>query len=162
MSRIGSSKESKNQLESSIDCIVQKITQMNVAEVRRSIEVLKQQIDDNHQEMALIDREIYNFAEKHYQNIEIDGNKKLPMDIVQTVLDSRTTYSWFCDQLTLEDKDQFPFSQVELVQLRDSRKRIGIDLSYIHYGPLPVTEKLLDSVSLNKLGVFLKEKDNIE
>ncbi|CAM4343030.1 hypothetical protein F901_02095 [Acinetobacter dispersus] len=162
VSRIGSSKESKNQLESSIDCIVQKITQMNVAEVRRSIEVLKKQIDDNHQEMALIDREIYNFAEKHYQNIEIDGNKKLPMDIVQTVLESRTTYAWFCDQLTLEDKDQFPFSQVELVQLRDSRKRIGIDLSYIHYGLLPVTEKLLDSVSLNKLGVFLKEKDNIE
>ena len=75
VSRIGSSKESKNQLESSIDLIVQKITQMNVAEVRKTIEVLKHQIDHNHHEMALIDREIYNFAEKHYQNIEVDGNK---------------------------------------------------------------------------------------
>jgi hypothetical protein len=84
VSRIGSSKESKNQLESSIDLIVQKITQMNVAEVRKTIEVLKHQIDHNHHEMALIDREIYNFAEKHYQNIEVDGNKKLPMDIVNT------------------------------------------------------------------------------
>ena len=132
VSRIGSSKESKNQLESSIDLIVQKITQMNVAEVRKTIEVLKHQIDHNHHEMALIDREIYNFAEKHYQNIEVDGNKKLPMDIVQTVLESRAFYSWFIDQLTLEEKDQFPFSQVELIQLRDSRKKIGTDLPYIN------------------------------
>lgn len=162
VSRIGSSKESKNQLESSIDLIVQKITQMNVAEVRRSIEVLKQQVDRNHHEMALIDREIYNFAEKHYQNIEVDGNKKLPMDIVQTVLESRASYSWFIDQLTLEGKDQIPFSQVELIQLRDSRKKIGTDLLYINYGPLPVCEKLLDSTSLKKLSEFLKEKDEIE
>ena len=162
VSRIGSSKESKNQLESSIDLIVQKITQMNVAEVRKTIEVLKQQIDHNHHEMALIDREIYNFAEKHYQNIEVDGNKKLPMDIVQTVLESRASYSWFIDQLTLEEKDQFPFSQVELIQLRDSRKKIGTDLPYINYGPLPVPEKLLDSTILKKLSGFLKEKDEIE
>jgi hypothetical protein len=162
VSRIGSSKESKNQLESSIDFIVQKITQMNVAEVQRSIEVLKQQIDSNHHEMALIDREIYNFAEKHYQNIEIDGNKKLPMDIVQNVLENRASYSWFKDQLTLDAKDQFPLSQVELIQLRDSRKRIGIDLQYINYGPLPAPEKLLDSTSLKKLSDFLKEKDQIE
>jgi len=162
VSRIGSSKESKNQLESSIDFIVQKITQMNVAEVRKTIEVLKQQVDHNHHEMALIDREIYNFAEKHYQNIEVDGNKKLPMDIVQTVLESRASYSWFTDHLTLEEKDQFPFSQVELIQLRDSRKKIGTDLPYINYGPLPVPEKLLDSTSLKKLSGFLKEKDEIE
>ncbi|MHA3084158.1 AAA domain-containing protein [Acinetobacter sp. ANC 5383] len=162
VSRIGSSKESKNQLESSIDFIVQKITQMNVAEVQRSIEVLKQQIDSNHHEMALIDREIYNFAEKHYQNIEVDGNKKLPMDIVQNVLENRASYSWFKDQLTLDAKDQFPLSQVELIQLRDSRKRIGIDLQYINYGPLPAPEKLLDSTSLKKLSDFLKEKDQIE
>ena len=134
VSRIGSSKESKNQLESSIDLIVQKITQMNVAEVRKTIEVLKHQIDHNHHEMALIDREIYNFAEKHYQNIEVDGNKKLPMDIVKTVLESRVSYEWFTDQLTLEEKDQFPFSQIELIQLRDSRKKIGINLPYINYG----------------------------
>lgn len=162
VSRIGSSKESKNQLESSIDLIVQKITQMNVAEVRKTIEVLKKQIDDNHHEMALIDRKIYNFAEKHYQNIEVDGNKKLPMDIVQTVLESRAFYSWFIDQLTLEEKDQFPFSQVELIQLRDSRKKIGTDLPYINYGPLPVPEKLLDLTSLKKLSEFLKEKEEIE
>ncbi|MHA3053526.1 AAA domain-containing protein [Acinetobacter sp. ANC 4640] len=162
VSRIGSSKESKNQLESSIDFIVQKITQMNVAEVRRAIEVLKQQIDSNHHEMALIDREIYNFAEKHYQNIEVDGNKKLPMDIVQNVLENRASYSWFKDQLTLDAKDQFPLSQVELIQLRDSRKRIGIDLQYIDYGPLPEPDKLLDSTSLKKLIDFLKEKDQIE
>lgn len=162
VSRIGSSKESKNQLESSIDFIVQKITQMNVAEVRRTIEVLKQQIDSNHHEMALIDREIYNFAEKHYQNIEVDGNKKLPMDIVQNVLENRASYSWFKDQLTLDAKDQFPLSQVELIQLRDLRKRIGIDLQYIDYGPLPEPDKLLDSTSLKKLSDFLKEKDQIE
>ena len=132
VSRIGSSKESKNQLESSIDLIVQKITQMNVAEVRKTIEVLKHQIDHNHHEMALIDREIYNFAEKHYQNIEVDGNKKLPMDIVKTVLESRASCEWFTDQLTLEEKDQFPFSQIELIQLRDSRKKIGTDLPYIN------------------------------
>ncbi len=162
VSRIGSSKESKNQLESSIDLIVQKITQMNVAEVRKTIEVLKQQIDHNHHEMALIDREIYNFAEKHYQNIEVDGNKKLPMDIVKTVLESRASYEWFNDQLTLENKDQFPFSQIELIQLRDSRKKIGIDLPFINYGPLPVPERLLDSTSLKKLSEFLKEKDEIE
>lgn len=162
VSRIGSSKESKNQLESSIDLIVQKITQMNVAEVRKTIEVLKKQIDDNHHEMALIDRKIYNFAEKHYQNIEVDGNKKLPMDIVQTVLENRASYSWFTDHLTLEEKDQFPFSQVELIQLRDSRKKIGTDLPYINYGSLPVPEKLLDSTSLKKLSEFLKEKEEIE
>ncbi len=162
VSRIGSSKESKNQLESSIDLIVQKITQMNVAEVRKTIEVLKHQIDHNHHEMALIDREIYNFAEKHYQNIEVDGNKKLPMDIVKTVLESRVSCEWFTDQLTLEEKDQFPFSQIELIQLRDSRKKIGTNLPYINYGPLPAPEKLLDSASLKKLSEFLKEKDEIE
>ncbi|MDY6551183.1 AAA domain-containing protein [Acinetobacter faecalis] len=162
VSRIGSSKESKNQLESSIDLIVQKITQMNVGEVQRTIEVLKQQVDHNHHEMALIDREIYNFAEKHYQNIEVDGNKKLPMDIVKTVLESRASYEWFTDQLTLENKDQFPFSQIELIQLRDSRKKIGTDLPFINYGSLPVPERLLDSTSLKKLSEFLKEKDEIE
>ena len=162
VSRIGSSKESKNQLESSIDLIVQKITQMNVAEVQKTIEFLKQKIDHDHHEMALIDREIYNFAEKHYQNIVVDGNKKLPMDIVQTVLESRTSYEWFNDQLTLEDKDQFPFSKIELIQLRDSRKKIGPNLPFINYGPLPASERLLDSTSLKKLSEFLKEKDEIE
>ena len=73
-----------------------------------------------------------------------------------------TFYSWFIDQLTLEEKDQFPFSQVELIQLRDSRKKIGTDLPYINYGPLPVPEKLLDSTSLKKLSEFLKEKEEIE
>lgn len=162
VSRIGSSKESKNQLEASIDFIVQKITQMNVSEVRNDIEALKQQVDHNHHEMALIDREIYNFAEKHYQNIEVDGNKKLPMDIVQTVLEKQSAYAWFKDQLTLDIKDQFPFSQIELIQLRESRKKIGTDLQYIDYGLLPVPEELLDSVSLKKLSEFLKEKNEIE
>lgn len=162
VSRIGSSKESKNQLESSIDLIVQKITQMNIAEVRRTIQVLKQQIDHNHQEMALIDREIYNFAEKHYQNIEVDGNKKLPMNIVQSVLENRSSYSWFIDQLTLEEKDKFPFSHVELMQLRESRRKIGENLSYIHSSALPLPDKLLDSTSFKKLSEFLKEKDELE
>lgn len=55
-------------------------------------------------------------------------------------------------------KDQFPFSQIELIQLRDSRKKIGTNLPYINYGPLPAPEKLLDSASLKKLSEFLKEK----
>ena len=162
VSRIGSSKESKNQLESSIDLIVQKITQMNVSEVRGTIDKLKKQIEDNHHEMALIDREIYNFAEKHYQNIEIDGNKKLPMDIVKTVLEEKASYSWFKDQLTLEGKDQFPFSHIELMQLRDSRKKVAENLKYIHDGLLPHPDYLLDSMSLKKLSDFLEEKDQIE
>lgn len=162
VSRIGSSKESKNQLESSIDLIVQKLTQMNVAEVRETIERLITQVDRNHHEMALVDREIYNFAEKHYQNIEVDGNKKLPFDIVQSVVESRASYSWFTDQLTLDQKDQFPFSQIELIQLRDSRKRINHDLAYIHCGSLPIASKLLDSSHLKKLAEYLIEKDQIE
>ena len=83
-------------------------------------------------------------------------------DIVKTVLESRASYEWFTDQLTLENKDLFPFSQIELIQLRDSRKKIGTDLPFINYGPLPVPERLLDSTSLKKLGEFLKEKDEIE
>ena len=105
--------------------------------------------------MALIDREIYNFAEKHYQNIEIDGNKKLPMDIVKTVLEEKASYSWFKDQLTLEGKDQFPFSHIELMQLRDSRKKVAENLKYIHDGLLPHPDYLLDSMSLKKLSDFL-------
>ncbi len=84
------------------------------------------------------------------------------MDIVKTVLESRVSCEWFTDQLTLEEKDQFPFSQIELIQLRDSRKKIGTNLPYINYGPLPAPEKLLDSASLKKLSEFLKEKDEIE
>jgi len=162
ISRIGSSKESKNQLESSIDFIIQKISQMNVSEVRKAIETLKNQVDDNHHKMGLVDREIYNFAQKHYQNIEVDGNKKLPMDIAQKVLEHRAQYSWFLDQLTLDQKDKFPFSQIELIQLRDARKRIGKNLAYIQYGLLPNPEKLIDSASLKKLCDFLKEKEEIE
>ena len=161
ISRIGSSKESKNKLESSIDNIVQEISQMNVSEVKRSIESLTQQIDHNHHEMGIVDREIYNFAQKHYQNIEVDGNKKLPMDIAASVLKNSALYSWFIDQLTLDEKDKFPFSNVELVQLRDSRQRIGADLSFLDYGDLPDPSKIIDSINLKNLCQFLKEKQEI-
>ncbi len=162
ISRIGSSKESKNQLESSIDHIVQELSQMNVSEVRKTIESLKQQIDHNHYEMGIIDREIYNFAQKHYQNIEVDGNKKLPMDIATTVLEDRHLYSWFPDHLTLGEEDQFPFSNIELMHLRESRKRIGSDLPFLKYGELPELEKIIDSSNLKNLCEFLKEKENIQ
>lgn len=161
VSRIGSSKESKNQLESSIDLIVQKITQMNVSEVRNTIKSIKIQIDNNHHEMGLIDREIYNFAEKHYQNIEVDNNKKLPMDIVKNFVVSKESYSWFEDVLSMDEKDRFPFQQAELVQLIDARKKIGTDLKYINSGVFPVTSKLLNVSDLRELNISLEEKEKI-
>lgn len=162
VSRIGSSKESKQQLESSIDFIVQKVTQMNPSEVQQTIQTLTQQIDHHHAEMALIDRNIYNFAEKHYQNIEVDGHKKLPMQIVETLLAQSAAYAWLDDPLTLESKDQFPFSDSELMRLRDARKRVGTYLSYLHTRQVPEHTTLIDAVHLKRCHDCIVQKEAIE
>ena len=66
------------------------------------------------------------------------------MDIVKTVLESRASYEWFTDQLTLEEKRPVSFSQIELIQLeRLLGKKIGTNLPYINYGPLPAPEKVV-------------------
>jgi very-short-patch-repair endonuclease len=129
VSRVGTHIDSRRQLESSIDIIVQNLSQLNITEVQASIQKTLAVIDSTHQAMTTVDRQIYNFAEAHYTDITIDGKNQRAVDIADLVVEGETHYQWFNDQLSLAVQHQFPLNTEALMALRRARRQVGQHLA---------------------------------
>lgn len=129
VSRVGTHNDSRRQLESSIDLIVQNLSQLNITEVQASIQKTLDVIDNTHQAMTTVDRQIYNFAEAHYTDITIDGKNQRAMDIANLVVEGEAHYQWFNDRLSLAVQHQFPLDTESLIALRHARRQVGQHLA---------------------------------
>lgn len=125
VSRVGSSSESRRQLEYAIDQMIQKLSQMQPDILRQEISLLLKQVDSAHISMAEIDRQIYDFALTHFSDIEIDGSQKRAHEIADMVLAGQQAYHWFEDELSLDVQHQFPLQDQELSQLKQARQNAG-------------------------------------
>lgn len=152
ISRIGTSLESKRQLEANIDHIIQTISQLNEFDTQREIEELARLIDSTHEAMASTDREIFNFAQHHYNTIEIGGIKRTPLTLAQYVIEHQGQYDWFKDSdIPIESGGDFPLTRAEISSLSLARHAIGSSLQYYHYGEVPDPSELITTGELREL-----------
>lgn len=163
ISRTGSSQESKRQLESNIDSIIQNLSHLNDFDTQREIDELKVSIDKNHEDMANVDREIFNFAQKHYQDIEVAGVKRTPMALADYALSGNGHYDWFKDKDISIDRDgDFPLTSAELVEIAAARRSIGTLLQDYYFGDVLDVSDLFNVVELKNLASDLKNISNLE
>lgn len=125
VSRVGSSNDSRRQLEASIDMIVQQLSQLNSSTVKATIQRALQLIDNTHRQMADIDQQINRYATVHYQNITVDGKDLRPMEIADLVVQHADDFAWLTDRLDLSDRYQLPFDTNQLQHLRQARQRVA-------------------------------------
>jgi hypothetical protein len=131
VSLLTSERDGLKQLEQSVSKITTEITNLNKADVRRSIEQCQREIDQIHEQIADIDRELADWAQKniHPAPPELDGLG--PAELARHVIAAEQEFAWFPDLLDESAPHEIRFRPADVEELREARRRVGYDLFYI-------------------------------
>ena len=158
VSLLTSEREGLKQLEQSVSKITTEITNLNKADVRRSIEQCQREIDQIHERIADIDRELADWARKniHPAPPELDGLR--PAELARHVIAAEQEFAWFPDRLDESAQHEMRFRTADVEELREARRRVGCDLFYID-SVFPAPEVLPSAAEIGDLHRALLELD---
>jgi len=143
-------KQGMRQFQTSIEAIVQNLSQLNIRQTREEIERRRQQIDAIHAEIAGIDRRVDEIAKQQLANIEFDGVQMSAQKMAELVVSGQQQHEWFDDDLMLRPEHAPPLSAAEAQALKDARRRLGTDLVYASTR-VPSSLELLPAEEMAKL-----------
>jgi very-short-patch-repair endonuclease len=149
VSLLTSEREGLKQLEQSVLKITTEITNLNKAQVRSEIDRCRSTIDQLHDRIGAIDRELTDWAHRNINPAPsaLDGLR--PAALAQYVLESQQAYSWFPDRLDGRAEHEITFATDLVDQLREARLQVGKDLVYLRsklptIGDLPSVTQIGD------------------
>ncbi len=120
------------QLERAVTILSNTSTLHNERALVQDILSIQQSIASIGERIESIDDELHRWARKHMEPVGGNGGEKgvLPMELAKRVLADRKKYEWFPDRPE-EGKDFIPlFSDGDIREIRNARKKLGPDLSY--------------------------------
>ena len=125
VSLLTSEREGLKQLKQSVEKITTEITNLSKADVRREIHRCRSAIDQLHERIGAIDRELADWAHRNINPAPpaLDGLR--PAALAQHVLESQKAYSWFPDRLDGRSEYDVSFSAQEVTRLREARREAG-------------------------------------
>ncbi|MDD5200921.1 MAG: AAA domain-containing protein [Terrimicrobiaceae bacterium] len=141
VSLLTSEREGLKQLEQSVSKITTEITNLNKADMRREIERCRKTIDQLHERIGTIDRELADWARRNIDPVPpaLDGLQ--PAALAQHVVEGENMHAWFLDRLDGRPEHEATFAADNVARLRAARELAGRDLIYLN-SAFPSTDVL--------------------
>lgn len=133
------------EFQSSIATINHELNLLNISVLDAEIKALLSGIDRTHSELAAVDNRINAIADSQLSDIVVDGVCMRAASMADLVVTGNDRHGWFDDVLTLDVSNAPPSASAEeFAKLRQSRRRLGVDLMYAKAkapssGDLPTT-----------------------
>src|SRR6266702_1005740 len=158
---LASDREGVRQFQASIETIQHRVSQLNPEIILREIERAQSAIDRAHSELSSIDRKIDEIALHQLSEIEVDGIPMRAQKLAELVLSGNELHGWFDDVISLSPENAPPFDDSEAGRIREGRRKLGTDLTYIERR-IPSAESFPSVSEISRLHDLLVEKKRIE
>jgi len=119
------------QLEYAVSRIAAEIQSTDKHGLSKDIQKFEGDIDSIHANLANIDRQVKEWAIQNLSPIRLENEIILPVDAAKEVIEGLELIEWFQDYISIESKHNFQFSDSDVLKLRDARRILGVDLSYL-------------------------------
>jgi len=167
ISRIGDSQQSKRQLETNIDYILQNLSQINEGDLREEVADTLKSIDEKHKQMNSLDLHLAKISSKHAMEISIGERKWTALELTVFALKNKSRFAWFDleknpmnENFGLDIPDDQTYKQV-----KKKRRELGATLrdhgvyNFFDLDSLPspsdvtkITAKMLEKTKLDSSG----------
>ena len=128
---LSSEQAGMRQFEASIKRIASEIQGLDRSAYQRDIKYLEESIDGLHARLAKIGFEVSQWAKKNLERINPDGDAVEPQDAAREVVEHVGQFEWFPDKIGIEARYQPQIADADVVNLREARRMLGIDLKYL-------------------------------
>lgn len=119
------------QFEFAVSKIAQELQTIDLKNLEREIIQIEKQIEQLHAQLSVVDRSIDDWAKKNIEHIFLDGQGIHPETAAREVLQGIGTYEWLDDQITISKENTPKFDNTDIINLREARKNLTIDLNYL-------------------------------
>ncbi|MEK7469880.1 MAG: AAA domain-containing protein [Planctomycetota bacterium] len=120
------------QFEHAIHKIASEVQSLDLGATKREILRLQERIEALHGSLAGIDRKISDWARRNLAKIRLDDQEIDPQDAAREVVSNEALLGLIPDEIGVAPTFAPRFSDSEIVQLREARRELGIDIDYLH------------------------------
>lgn len=160
ISRIGNSQDSKRHLEGNIDHIIETLSQLNEFEVENEITAALVEVDRLHSEIAEVDVQIADFAQRNMSFVTIDGFTYKPIQMHDVINQYKGEHTWFKDAPYDGELGNFPLDPNELDDVIKAREQLAGLLPYYSAGMLPDIDQVLTVADFERLSERFNDLDS--
>ncbi|MET0412459.1 MAG: AAA domain-containing protein, partial [Polyangiaceae bacterium] len=153
--------EGMRQFQTAIEAIIHQVSQLNIDVAQDQIRNDQSAIERAHSELATIDRRVNEIALSQLSHLEVDGVELNALRMAELVLAGSERHSWFDDTLSLAAVHAPPLDGQQAASLRESRRRLGLDLVY-GSALLPASAGLLPAADVGRLHRTLVDLRDID
>lgn len=154
-------REGLQQFRSSIEAIQANLSQLKEDQVRESIQHLQASIERAHADLEKVDARVDEIARTQLSDIVVDGVAMRAQRMAELALEGQERHGWFDDEIDLRPEHAPPLSAEEAAALREARRRLGEDLSYVD-AKTPSSAGLLTPAQLERLHRTLMDIRQLE
>jgi len=119
----------EKQFEHSIQTIAARVSQLNPAQSEKAIIAGEQLIDQLHAKISNVDKTVKDYAQRQMRTYEFRGKSVSPEEMAREVLEQADLHQWFDDELP--ENSEISVTDEEIAAVRQSRKQVGINISYV-------------------------------
>lgn len=130
ISVLHSDREGARQLERAVEVLANEAKQIKEHEVTRAIVDRQRLLADTHDRIAIIEAELLAYARRNLEEIESSGQRRIPMEIARHVAEDRDRHIWFEDQMDLDAQFKPRFSDLEIAEAREARRKLAGNIVY--------------------------------
>lgn len=141
VSLLDSDRDGLKQFQESVDIIAEKLQRLRRHELERQIADLDDQIDNLHRSLARIDNEVDAIGRMAVSPIQLGGETLEPIRAARMVVAEPDLTNWLPDEIDAEPAFEPHFSDDDIKALRQARRSVGVDISYLGVA-VPASNKL--------------------
>ncbi len=138
---IHNDREGARQLEHAVRILADEAKSINPKVIDEDIREKQARIVELRDAVEKVDRQLYVYAERNLASQRYGEAEILPMDLAKAVAKERPLHQWFDDNLTTDQKFEPLFSDPDIAEIRELRRRHAGDLAY-GVADLPDTAQL--------------------
>lgn len=160
VSLLTSERDGLKQLEQSVSKITTEITTLNPGETKREIALLRSRIDQIHQRIRGIDRELASWAKRNIDPAPASIGALQPTELALEVVETASRFEWFPDELDSRQEHEPQFTREDIASLKEARRLAGSRLCYLGQ-TIPAETQLPTSAEMGELHRLLVEFDTL-
>ena len=158
VSLLTSERDGLKQLEQSVSKITTEITTLNPSETKRQIDLLQTRIEQIHQRIRGIDRELAGWAKQNIDPAPASIGAMRPTELALQVVETTSRFEWFSDELDSRQEHEPVFTREDISSLKEARSLAGNRLCYLGVA-IPTETQLPTSAEMGELHRLLVEFD---
>lgn len=164
ISLLTNERQGMKQLEAAIELLASVVSQTNVRDLKQEAESHERRIKGLQKSIHQIDAEIKEWGLKQLNPIDkkLSGmeNEITAMELAELVIKDSGEHEWLKDNLSPSENNNPKFSDGDIAQLREARRKLGEDIAYVNK-KLPMLQDLPDAAHIVSIHDDLSTAANI-